>query len=208
MYHTHVFLLMQVELEKLNSATDDINKLESKLEVSFGNTEIQLSSGMFVSTWIFSLYNISTASRTGTTLCLLKYQISKTFSRNLLIDLSLVCVWLSVLTLIFCFSNLMKFNFFNCIFYLCFKETNNVFSSTFAESTARLKAMGKKLGSCIEKARPYYEAQELARTSQLECQRAAVQYQRANGTAFTSLFSSIVINYSCNVSKTIIFLNE
>lgn len=102
----------------------------------------------------------------------------------------------------------MKFNFFNSIFYLCFKETNNVFSSTFAESTARLKAMGKKLGSCIEKARPYYEAQELARTSQLECQRAAVQYQRANGTAFTSLFSSIVINYSCNVSKTIIFLNE
>lgn len=82
---------IQVELEKLNTATDDINKLESKLE-----------------------------------------------------------------------------------------ETNNAFSSTFAESTARLKSMGKKLGSCIEKARPYYEAQELARTSQLECQRAAVQYQRAN----------------------------
>lgn len=82
---------IQVELEKLNTATDDINKLESKLE-----------------------------------------------------------------------------------------ETNNVFSSTFAESTARLKTMGKKLGNCIEKARPYYEALELARTSQLECQRAAVQYQRAN----------------------------
>lgn len=67
--------------------------------------------------------------------------------------------------------------------YICFytQETNNAFSATFAESTARLKGMGKKLGSCIEKARPYYEALELARTSQLECQRAAVQYQRANG---------------------------
>ncbi|XP_045113738.1 SH3 domain-binding protein 5-like [Portunus trituberculatus] len=60
------------------------------------------------------------------------------------------------------------------------EETNNAFNSTFTESTARLKSMGKKLGSCIEKARPFYEAQELARTSQLECQRAAVQYQRAN----------------------------
>lgn len=60
-----------------------------------------------------------------------------------------------------------------------------MFSSTFAESTIRLKTMGKKLGSCIEKARPYYEALELARTSQQECQRAAVQYQRANGTVFS-----------------------
>lgn len=71
--------------------------------------------------------------------------------------------------------------------YFCFQETNNVFSSTFAESTARLKSMGKKLGNCIEKARPYYEALELARTSQLECQRAAVQYQRANGKVFSFL---------------------
>lgn len=82
---------VQVELEKLNTATDDINKLESKLE-----------------------------------------------------------------------------------------EANHVFRTTLTESTARLKALAKKLGSCIEKARPFYEAQELARKSQLDCQRAAVQYQRAN----------------------------
>ncbi|XP_071539137.1 uncharacterized protein [Panulirus ornatus] len=60
------------------------------------------------------------------------------------------------------------------------EEANNVFRTTLTESTARLKTMAKKLGSCIEKARPYFEAQELARTSQLDCQRAAVQYQRAN----------------------------
>ncbi|XP_063603813.1 SH3 domain-binding protein 5-like [Penaeus indicus] len=60
------------------------------------------------------------------------------------------------------------------------EEANNVFRTTLTESTARLKALAKKLGSCIEKARPYYEALELARSSQLDCQRAAVQYQRAN----------------------------
>ncbi|XP_068214425.1 SH3 domain-binding protein 5-like [Palaemon carinicauda] len=59
-------------------------------------------------------------------------------------------------------------------------EANHVFRTTLTESTARLKALAKKLGSCIEKARPFYEAQELARKSQLDCQRAAVQYQRAN----------------------------
>ncbi|XP_045593910.2 LOW QUALITY PROTEIN: SH3 domain-binding protein 5 homolog [Procambarus clarkii] len=60
------------------------------------------------------------------------------------------------------------------------EEANNAFRATLTESTAILKNMAKKLGSCIEKARPYYEARELARTSQLDCQRAAVQYQRAN----------------------------
>ncbi|KAK7078984.1 SH3 domain-binding protein 5 [Halocaridina rubra] len=60
------------------------------------------------------------------------------------------------------------------------EEANYVFRTTLTESTARLKALAKKLGNCIEKARPFYEAQELARSSQLECQRAAVQYQRAN----------------------------
>lgn len=64
-----------------------------------------------------------------------------------------------------------------------------MFRTTLSESTARLKTMTKKLGSCIEKARPYFEAQELARTSQLDCQRAAVQYQRANGKSSFSIIS-------------------
>lgn len=49
------------------------------------------------------------------------------------------------------------------------------------ESTRRLKLLAQKLGSCIEKARPYYKSLDDARNAQLECQKAAVQYQRANG---------------------------
>lgn len=49
------------------------------------------------------------------------------------------------------------------------------------ESTRRLKLSSKKLGSCIDKARPYYEALEKAREAQIECQKAAVKFQRANG---------------------------
>lgn len=49
------------------------------------------------------------------------------------------------------------------------------------ESTRRLKLLTKKLGSCIEKSRPYYEALEKARLAQIECQQAAGKFQRANG---------------------------
>ncbi len=41
--------------------------------------------------------------------------------------------------------------------------------------------MSKKLGSCIEKARPYYEAYEAYSKAQAECQSAATHYQRASG---------------------------
>ncbi len=41
--------------------------------------------------------------------------------------------------------------------------------------------MSKKLGACIEKARPYYEAQESYHRAQEECQSAATHYQRASG---------------------------
>lgn len=49
------------------------------------------------------------------------------------------------------------------------------------ESTRRLKLLSKKLGGCIERARPYYDALEIAKLAQIECQRAAVAFQRANG---------------------------
>jgi hypothetical protein len=49
------------------------------------------------------------------------------------------------------------------------------------ESMRRLKHYTQKLGGCIERARPYYEALEFAKQYQIECQRAAVQFQRANG---------------------------
>lgn len=57
--------------------------------------------------------------------------------------------------------------------------TFNILSN---ESTRRLKQLKGKLGnSCIEKSRPYYDAVEKARLSQIECQKAAVKFQRANG---------------------------
>lgn len=49
------------------------------------------------------------------------------------------------------------------------------------ESTRRLKVLSDILGSCIKKARPYYEAYEVAKKAQLDCQKAAVCFRRANG---------------------------
>lgn len=48
-----------------------------------------------------------------------------------------------------------------------------------------MKLSTKKLGSCIEKSRPYYEALEQARIAQIECQNAAAKFQRANGNKFS-----------------------
>ncbi|KDR21122.1 SH3 domain-binding protein 5-like protein, partial [Zootermopsis nevadensis] len=59
-------------------------------------------------------------------------------------------------------------------------EANTTFRLLLNESTRRLKLLSKKLGSCIERARPYYDSLEVAKKAQLECQRAAVQFQRAN----------------------------
>ena len=43
------------------------------------------------------------------------------------------------------------------------------------------QALSKRIGSHIEKARPYYETLELTVKAQAECQKAAVQFQRAAG---------------------------
>lgn len=59
-------------------------------------------------------------------------------------------------------------------------EANTTFRILLNDCTRRLKNKSKSLGSCVEKARPYYEALEVARQAQLECQQAAVHYQRAN----------------------------
>lgn len=60
------------------------------------------------------------------------------------------------------------------------EEANSTFRILLNESTRRLKLSSKKLGNCIEKARPYHEALEKAREAQIECQRVAVKFQRAN----------------------------
>ncbi|KAL1462252.1 hypothetical protein WDU94_014103, partial [Cyamophila willieti] len=59
-------------------------------------------------------------------------------------------------------------------------ESNTTFRMLMNESTRRLKILNRKLGSCIERARPYYEALEVAKQAQQECQKAAVKFQRAN----------------------------
>lgn len=61
------------------------------------------------------------------------------------------------------------------------QEANATFRILLNESTRRLKLSGKKLGSSIEKSRPYHEALEKARIAQIECQKAAAKFQRANG---------------------------
>lgn len=50
-----------------------------------------------------------------------------------------------------------------------------------------MKLLIKKLGSCIDKSRPYYESAERARLARLECQTAAAEFRKANG-----LYSSIL----------------
>jgi SH3 domain-binding protein 5 (SH3BP5) len=69
------------------------------------------------------------------------------------------------------------------------------------ESTRRLKVSAKKLGSSIEKSRPYHEAVEKARIAQIECQKAAMKFQRANGER-SELFNECnnyqLVNYSRN----------
>jgi len=59
-------------------------------------------------------------------------------------------------------------------------EANAGFRTLLTKSTHQLNALAKKLGSCIEKARPYYEALEEYKNAQESCQEAAVQYQRTS----------------------------
>ncbi|KAF2362441.1 SH3-binding 5 [Trinorchestia longiramus] len=60
------------------------------------------------------------------------------------------------------------------------EEANNSFRHDLSESSSSLQQLGRRLGSAVEKARPYFEATQHARKLHLDCQRTAVQYQRAN----------------------------
>ena len=60
-------------------------------------------------------------------------------------------------------------------------DANTVFRQLLSDSTHHLKSLSKKLGNCIEKARPYYESVDQMTRAQAECQKAAVQFQRAAG---------------------------
>ncbi|XP_043216519.1 SH3 domain-binding protein 5-like isoform X2 [Amphibalanus amphitrite] len=53
------------------------------------------------------------------------------------------------------------------------------FRSLLIESTQKIDALAKKLGSCVDKSRPYYEARIKAKEALQRTQDAAVLYERA-----------------------------
>ncbi|CAL8297175.1 unnamed protein product [Lota lota] len=58
-------------------------------------------------------------------------------------------------------------------------EARSSYRKILTDSARKLNAQGSRLGTCIEKARPYYEARRLAKEAQQETQRAALRYERA-----------------------------
>ena len=50
------------------------------------------------------------------------------------------------------------------------EEAQSVFRTLLTDSTQQLKATAARIGSAIDKARPYYEALEVAQKAQKECQ--------------------------------------
>nr|CAD7453217.1 unnamed protein product [Timema tahoe] len=59
-------------------------------------------------------------------------------------------------------------------------ESRAAFRQLLCESTVRIDGLAKKLGACVEKARPYYEARMKAKEALQETQHAAVRFERAN----------------------------
>ncbi|XP_033929474.1 SH3 domain-binding protein 5-like [Melopsittacus undulatus] len=58
-------------------------------------------------------------------------------------------------------------------------EARTAYRRILSESARKLNAQGSQLGTCIDKARPYYEARRLAKEAQQETQKAALRYERA-----------------------------
>lgn len=59
-------------------------------------------------------------------------------------------------------------------------ESTKTFHLLLAETSRRLQALSKRLGSCVDKSRPYYDAGAAAAAARADCQKAAVQFQRAS----------------------------
>ncbi|CAK8674680.1 unnamed protein product [Clavelina lepadiformis] len=53
------------------------------------------------------------------------------------------------------------------------------YRSTLVESTQQLNQLSRKLGDCVAKARPYYEARRIAKEALQETQQAALSFERA-----------------------------
>ncbi|XP_033213005.1 uncharacterized protein LOC117170363 [Belonocnema kinseyi] len=59
-------------------------------------------------------------------------------------------------------------------------EARATFRELLCESSLKIDTLAKKLGDCIEKSRPYYDARFKAKEALSETQRAAVKFERAN----------------------------
>ncbi|XP_057207125.1 SH3-binding domain protein 5-like, a [Triplophysa rosa] len=59
------------------------------------------------------------------------------------------------------------------------QELRSSHKRIMSESVHKLKVMSNELGTCIEKARPYYEARRKAKEAQQETQKAALRFERA-----------------------------
>ncbi|XP_049806052.1 uncharacterized protein LOC126248753 isoform X1 [Schistocerca nitens] len=59
-------------------------------------------------------------------------------------------------------------------------EARAEFRQLLCDSTVRIDMLAKKLGACVERARPYYEARMRAKEALLETQQAAIRFERAN----------------------------
>ncbi|XP_061712695.1 SH3 domain-binding protein 5 homolog isoform X2 [Cydia pomonella] len=59
-------------------------------------------------------------------------------------------------------------------------ESMKTFHLLLNETSRRLQGLTKRLGTCVDKSRPYHEAVAAAATARTECQKAAVQFQRAS----------------------------
>ncbi|XP_063530900.1 SH3 domain-binding protein 5 homolog isoform X1 [Cydia strobilella] len=59
-------------------------------------------------------------------------------------------------------------------------ESTKTFHLLLNETSRRLQGLTKRLGTCVDKSRPYHEAVAAAATARTECQKAAVQFQRAS----------------------------
>lgn len=58
-------------------------------------------------------------------------------------------------------------------------EARSMFRQRLTDAARNLKTLAKDIGSHIDKARPYFEAVSQAKKAQLECQNAAVTFERA-----------------------------
>ncbi|RZC32669.1 SH3 domain-binding protein 5 [Asbolus verrucosus] len=59
-------------------------------------------------------------------------------------------------------------------------EARNCFRQLLCDSTARVDALRAKLGMCVERAKPYYEARFCANEALKQTQIAAMKFERAN----------------------------